>query len=146
MLDFQADLRSRLLADIDLAAAIGQRFSWLIAEANEARPYIVGTTIADDPVAQSVDGAGRLHAIDVQFDCVGDSYSQARSTRGLLLDALTTVPGYQTSDWRFDRVHLTDRGRDDHDPPQNSDERGLFRSIVEATVFAVDLAGLPAPP
>lgn len=153
----EATVRTKLIAHLGLTSLLGagsaSRFRARMAEPNETRPYVVCTVVSNQQPAQSAGGLGKLHQVHFQFDCVGDTPKAAKqladcftgSTTGPTGGALITLAGHADDYWRIARVFVLEAGRDDYDPPQNAGERGLFRTIVEAEVWAYDIRTLASP-
>ena len=95
MPDMQAGIRSRLLADATVAAAVGTRVSWVDRPQTSALPAIVLQTISDPRPAhlQGYDGARMTR---VQMDVFASSYGSALTIARAAIAALkdpATVSG-----------------------------------------------------
>ena len=86
----EADLISYLLADVQVAALVGDRVRPNLRPQGEALPSVTVTRISGGPEYADDGEVGLLDA-RVQVDCWGDTYTVAKGTAGAVTNRLSAV-------------------------------------------------------
>jgi hypothetical protein len=88
-MDFQTGVRSRLLANGDVAAIVGTRIDWVERPQNSALPAISLQTISD-PRPLHLKGMDRARSTRVQCDCWAETYAAALALARAAIAALSS--------------------------------------------------------
>ncbi len=111
-MSFESDLRTRLIDDALVGAAVGSAIYWRIRPQSKSLPAIV-LTIISDPRPQHLEGFHSLRDTRVQLDCYGRTYDETRALRD---DVITAIASYaRVGGTRFDHAEIEnvlDRGDD----------------------------------
>ena len=93
-MSYQSDIYDAVIASTSLAALIGDRFAWDIADGTTATPYIVAQTISADGETDH-DGTRTWSFPLIQFSCWAATKAQAIAVMAAFRAALegVTLPG-----------------------------------------------------
>lgn len=128
-MDWQAALRTLLLADGPLAALVSTRIDWVERPQGKALPAVTLQCIADAH-DQNLKGFEDLQPARVQYDVWADSYSDAAAVKNALIAA--AVPAHEGNGHIFARA-MVDL------PPRDLPERLSSGTGQNKAIFRISM-------
>ncbi|NDD52971.1 DUF3168 domain-containing protein [bacterium] len=123
----EADLRTYLVAQTDISAAVSSRIYLLVAPQTATRPLVIFRLVQSDGLDTLNDTTGLVRT-DLEIECQATTDIGAKSLKELIRRRLHTYRGTMGGTFICSCLHTSES--DDYIPPQTASDTGIYVASI----------------